>query len=134
MAFEAKVLEFAAASGVEKDVLDFLLVQKCTTVKDIALLTTCLKDVKEDIVAPMGASNVASARTIIGVVQIKKLWLACWEQLSAANAPRAPGLATDAPIPQLEELNISRAWFAQHAMVLPDSFLLVDTSKATGCG
>ena len=60
----------------------------------------------------MITANVASAKTMIGVVQIRKLWLACWEQLTAANAPRAPELATDAPIPQMEELNISRAWFA----------------------
>ena len=129
MSFEAKVLEYASASGVENDVLQFLEAQKCFTVRDVALLSTSLKECKEDIVAPMVQGNVASAKTMIGTVQIKKLWLACWQAMEASDAPRAPELATDAPIPQPEEMQISKAWLARHGMVLPDSFLLIDTTQ-----
>ena len=94
----AKTLEFAAAAGVENDALKFFDGAKCHTYKEIALLTTSEKDVKADIVEAMPAGGVASAKTMIGVVQIKKLWIACRELLTAASAPSAPELATDAAI------------------------------------
>ena len=52
MPLDAKTIEFAAAAGVEPDVLAFLDKGMCHTYKDVALLTTCEKDVKDDIVAP----------------------------------------------------------------------------------
>ena len=129
MPLDAKIIEFAAAAGVEPDALKFFDGALCHSYKDIALLTTSEKDVKVDIVEPMAAANVASAKAMIGIVQIKKLWIACRELLTAASAPRAPELATDAAIPQQDEITIAAAWLARHGMVLPDSYLLVDTTQ-----
>ena len=129
MPLDAKTIEFAAASGVEPDVLAFLDKELCHTYKDVALLTTEEKFTKDDLVAPMIAAGVKSAETIIGAVRIKKLWLACREFLAAANAPRAPELATDAAIPQLDELNIATHWLQRHGMVLPDCYPLADTTQ-----
>lgn len=69
----------------------------------MAILSTEEKFIRDEIVKPMIAAGVKSAETMIGAVRIKKLWLACREFLAAANAPRAPELATDAAIPQLDD-------------------------------
>ena len=101
-------LEMAATAGVEKDVLDWFESAKKYSYEDVALLTTEEKDVRADIVEPMKAHDpaVASAKTVIGVVQIKKFWIACRGLVNASTAARTPELATDAPIPELGEVSI----------------------------
>ena len=104
-----KILELATAAGAENDALVCFEASKCCSYKEIALLTTEEKDVRVDIVEPMKAASpaVESAKTIIGVVQIKKFWIACRKMVAAAEAPRAPELATDAAIPQQDEVSIA---------------------------
>ena len=71
MGLDAKTIEFAQAVGVEADALAFLDKSMCHTYKDIALLTTSEKDVKDDIVAPMAVAGVASAKTMIGISRLR---------------------------------------------------------------
>ena len=117
---------------MEQDVMQWFFKAKCFTYKEIALLAVEEKDVRPDIIEPMKASDpaVASAKLIIGVVQVKKLWAACRKMVALAEAPRAPELATDVAIPRQDEVTIAAAWFKKHGMVLPDSYLLIDSTQA----
>ena len=47
-----------------------------TSYTEVALLASSENDVKVDIVAPMKEDNVASTKTHIGVVNVKKFWKA----------------------------------------------------------
>ena len=85
-----KTLELATAAGVENDVLAWLEASKLYFYKEVALLTTEEKDVRADVVEPMRAADpaVASEKTVIGVVQIKKFWIACRGLVAADTAPK----------------------------------------------
>ena len=119
-----KTLELATAAGVENDVLVWLEASKCYSYKEVALLTTEEKDVRADVVEPMRAADpaVASEKTVIGVVQIKKLWIACRGLVAADTAPRAPELATDAAIPQQDEVSIAAGREAPDGLPLLERF------------
>ena len=77
----ARTVELAAAAGVESDVMAWFEAAGIETYVNIALITTEERDVRADLIAPMLAADprVSSAGTVLGVVRIKKLWIACRE-------------------------------------------------------
>ena len=74
----------------------------------------------------MIASEVASAKTPMGKISMKKLWEACRDlRVESRKAKTDTSIVTEAPIPLADDADIVKKWKDKHDVVLPDSQLLV---------
>ena len=69
-----KTMELAAQFNVPQDQIDYFVKAGLTSFGDIALLATEEKEMVPEILAPMIASQVASAKELLGKIAMKKWW------------------------------------------------------------
>jgi hypothetical protein len=98
---------------------------------DIAMACSEVEGTEAKFVKPMIASNVQSAKDEgIGVVRLRKFWLACTDLLNKDRKPKKEMEADEeAPIPEVEAQDIAAKWFSLHNFVLPDAHLLIDNQQ-----
>jgi hypothetical protein len=100
-----------------------------TTYEEVALMASEEEDVQENFGKIMAAANVAGAKTVIGMINIKKFWVACRKLYNSDKTPQTDSSIVDAHIPLDDEIDIKAKWFGRHTLVLPDAFLLVASNQ-----
>ena len=71
-------------------------------------------------------ANVTSASQLMGKIAMKKWWEACYDlRVEARKAKIDTAQVIDAPIPLVDDENMTKKWIDLHNVVLPDSHLLI---------
>ena len=127
-----KAMDLANAAGVPLPVTQWLEANAFTSHGQIALMASSEGEVRAEIIEPMAQGDlvIQAATALIGKVQIKKFWKACRELVDNNARPSTPeAINTEAFIPERDEASIAAAWRTMHNMLLPDSYLLIDTTQ-----
>ena len=100
-------MELVKQCDVPADQVEYFVKAGLTVYADIALLATEEKDVIPEIIAPMIASEVASAKTPMGKISVKKLWEACRDRrLESRRGKTDTSILTEAPVPLADDADI----------------------------
>ena len=124
-------MDTAKSTKLPADMIAWFEQKQYDDYSDIAMACAIAEATETKFVNPMKASEVKSAKDDgIGVVKLRRFWLACTDLLSKDRTPKKELEADEeAPIPELETLEISAQWIARHNYVLPDAHLLIDNQQ-----
>ena len=109
----------------------FLVSRGYENYEDVAMACSSADATEVKFVKPMIAADVKSAKDDgIGVVRLRKFWLACTERHEKDRLPKKElEMDEEAPIPETEALGIAEQWSKLHNYVLPDAHLLIDNQQ-----
>ena len=129
--FTGVTAKMAKEAKLEADMMAFLCARGYEDYEDIAMACSTSDGTTDKFVKPMVASDVKSAKDDgIGVVRLRKFWLACTERHAKDREPKKELDADDeAPIPEAEQVTIEEMWNKRHNYVLPDAHLLIDNQQ-----
>jgi uncharacterized membrane protein YgcG len=123
--------KLAAESKLEADMVTWLRTKGYEDYDDIAMACSSADGTDAKFIKPMVTAEVKSAKDDgIGVVRLRKFWLACSERHAKDRLPKKElEVDEEAPIPEADALSIAEMWFKRHNYVLPDAHLLIDNQQ-----
>jgi hypothetical protein len=109
-------MDIAKSSKLPADMIAWFQEKQYDDYSGVAMACATAEATETKFVNPMKASDVRSAKDDgIGVVKLRKFWLACTDLLSKDRTPKKELEADEeAPIPEVTELEISAQWIALH--------------------
>ena len=129
--FTGVTAKIAKEAKLEVDMMTFLVSRGYEDYEDIAMACSTVDGTSDKFVKPMVAAEAKTAKDDgIGVVRLRKFWLACTERHAKDREPKKELDADEeAPIPEAEQITIEEMWTKRHNYVLPDAHLLIDNQQ-----
>ena len=130
-AWTGVTMDIAKSTKLPADMIAWFQSKEYEDYSDVAMACSTAEATESKFVNPMKASDVKSAKDDgIGVVKLRKFWLACTDLLSKDRTPKKEVEPDEeATIPEVEALGISEQWINLHSYVLPDAHLLIDNQQ-----
>ena len=107
--FTGVTAKLAKESKLAPDMIAFLMSREYENYEDVAMACSSADATEVKFVKPMIAADVKSAKDDgIGVVRLRKFWLACTERHEKDRLPKKElEMDEEAPIPEAEALSIA---------------------------